>query len=202
MSALSVRQARDIHELARVSPFPVFEDTASRYRTVYCFMVGPPDCPYEGSVFALCVQIPAEFPMKSPSVAFVRGSVPYHSNIHPEGAICLNVLNKKWAPATRLHSLVDVYLPALFSHPEHEDPFNTEASAMALREPHVYEVMARSAAETNCVAHFHPHERPVLDPDVALEWLVTKARAGAGASLRLVAPAPAPAAPGATAAHS
>lgn len=185
MSAQIVRQTRDIQELARVSPFPVFEDTAATYRTVYCFMLGPPDCPYEGSVFALCMQLPREFPMKSPSVAFVKGSVPYHSNIHPDGAICLNVLNKKWAPATRLHSLVEVYLPALFSHPEHDDPFYPDAAALARREPEVYRVMAKSAAETRCVAHFHAHERPVLDHDVAHEWLM--ARTGPGVALRLVA---------------
>jgi ubiquitin-conjugating enzyme E2 H len=88
---------------------------------------GPRDTPYEGATWRVSLQLPPEYPYKSPSVAFVERI--WHANINSSGgAVCLNVLNQAWTATMRLLQLVDTVLPALLAAPNPSDPFNSEAA--------------------------------------------------------------------------
>merc|ERR1740121_614105 len=58
---------------------------------------GPGGSPSEGGVFLLNVVIPAEYPLKPPSITFETPV--YHCNVSDSGKICLDILLDKWSPA-------------------------------------------------------------------------------------------------------
>lgn len=123
-------------------------DEAERYPTLYVTIKGPDDSLYAGSQFTICCILPPEYPMKSPSVAFK--SKIWHPNIEQtSGAICLDVLGKKWSPVIYLRDVFELYIPQLLLHPEPEDPFNAEAARMMLADVAAYNDFVRD----HCAKH-------------------------------------------------
>jgi len=101
-------------------------------------MPGPPDTPYAGGVFLVNCQLPVDYPLDSPSVAFLTKV--WHPNIeHASGAVCANVLNQAWVASLTLRHLFDVYLPQLLAYPNPDDPFNLDAASEMKRDPKAYE---------------------------------------------------------------
>ncbi len=60
-------------------------------------MAGPPDSPFQGGVYFLTIQFPADYPFKPPKVQFTTKI--FHPNINSSGAICLDILKTQWSPA-------------------------------------------------------------------------------------------------------
>lgn len=167
------RQESDLVDLARESPFPVMREVSAPTPTAYCFVEGPEGTPYENTVFAVRICMSSDYPFTSPSIGFCRGSVPFHSNVESRGSICLNTLNKEWAPATRLTTAIAVHITALLVSPNHSDPFNPEAAALAEENIAMYEEKARLQCKTRCVMHWEKGEPALkLDPDLAMSWLI------------------------------
>jgi len=97
--------------------------------TLLCVLNGPPDTPYEGYQWEVCIQLPAEYPFKSPSIGFVDPM--YHPNVDLQsGSICLNVLNQEWTPVYNLVTIMCTLLPQLLTYPNPDDPLNEEAAAL------------------------------------------------------------------------
>ncbi len=122
----------------------------SRFYVTFC---GPEDSLYAGGMWLLHIQLPAEYPYKSPSIGF--GSPIFHPNVDERsGTVCLDVINQAWSPMYDLVNIVDIFLPQLLLYPNASDPLNADAAAMLLRDPISYASRVRE--------HTKKHASPEL----------------------------------------
>lgn len=99
---------------------------------------GPKDTPYSGGVWRLHVELPDNYPYKSPSIGFVNKI--FHPNIDiASGSICLDVINSTWSPLYDLLNIVEWMIPGLLKEPNGSDPLNNEAATLQLRDKKLYE---------------------------------------------------------------
>lgn len=99
---------------------------------------GPKDTPYEKGVWRLHVELPDNYPYKSPSIGFVNKI--YHPNIDAaSGSICLDVINSTWSPLYDLLNIVEWMIPGLLKEPNGSDPLNNEAATLQLKDKDMYE---------------------------------------------------------------
>ncbi|CAR30595.1 E2 ubiquitin-conjugating protein UBC8 [Lachancea thermotolerans CBS 6340] len=103
---------------------------------------GPQGTPYEAGVWRLHVELPDNYPYKSPSIGFVNKI--FHPNIDAaSGSICLDVINSTWSPLYDLINIVEWMIPGLLKEPNGSDPLNNEAATLQLKNKELYEQKIR-----------------------------------------------------------
>jgi len=108
----------------------------------YVRFKGPEETPFAGGTWKIHVEIPDQYPYKSPSIGFVNRI--FHPNIDElSGSVCLDVINQTWSPMYDMINIFEVFLPQLLRYPNPSDPLNGEAAAMLLREPKAYELKVK-----------------------------------------------------------
>ncbi|KAL7753516.1 ubiquitin-conjugating enzyme E2 H [Sorochytrium milnesiophthora] len=104
----------------------------------YVRFKGPEDTPFSTGVWKVHVELPDQYPYKSPSIGFMNKI--FHPNIDERsGSVCLDVINQTWSPMFDMINIFEVFLPQLLRYPNPTDPLNGEAAALLMREPVAYE---------------------------------------------------------------
>jgi len=107
---------------------------------------GPVDSYFNGGCWRVHVELPDQYPYKSPSIGFMNKI--FHPNIDElSGSVCLDVINQTWSPMFDLINVIDVFLPQLLMYPNPTDPLNGEAAAILLRDPSRYRDRVREYIE-------------------------------------------------------
>jgi ubiquitin-conjugating enzyme E2 A len=79
-------------------------------------VIGPPGTPWERGIFRLSLGFPDSYPYNPPTVQFLTPVS--HSNVYPDGLVCLDILQRNWSPLNDATSILISILKA----PEHSDP--------------------------------------------------------------------------------
>lgn len=102
---------------------PLSDDNILQWRAV---LHGPRDTAYEGGQFEVRIDVPEQYPLQPPSMAFVTPVC--HPNVHFEtGEVCLDILKTQWSPAWTLASTC-LAVHVLLSNPEPGSPLNCDAA--------------------------------------------------------------------------
>lgn len=103
----------------------------------YVKFKGPAETPFANGVWKIHVELPEQFPYKSPSIGFMNKI--FHPNIDElSGSVCLDVINQTWSPMFELINIFEIFLPQLLRYPNPADPLNGEAAALLMRDPAQY----------------------------------------------------------------
>lgn len=107
---------------------------------------GPAETPFARGVWKIHVELPEQFPYKSPSIGFMNKI--FHPNIDEmSGSVCLDVINQTWSPMFELINVFEVFLPQLLRYPNPADPLNGEAASLLMRDPKAYAKKVESYVE-------------------------------------------------------
>ncbi|KAF5871531.1 putative ubiquitin-conjugating enzyme protein [Botrytis fragariae] len=108
----------------------------------YVRFKGPAETPFEGGLWKIHVELPDQYPYKSPSIGFVNRI--FHPNIDElSGSVCLDVINQTWSPMFDMINIFEVFLPQLLRYPNPTDPLNGEAAALLMRDSKAYDVKVK-----------------------------------------------------------
>lgn len=134
--------ARHDHKSAYTPDFFTFSPiSASDIFEWQATIKGPPDTPYEGGIFHICISLTGiEHPRRPPRVWF--HTKVYHPNINEGGAICADFLGKMWTTAYTSEEIV-ISLIILLQDPCFEDPLMPEIAKQAKDDPAGFERTAR-----------------------------------------------------------
>eukprot|EP00670_Eutreptiella_braarudii_P008631 CAMPEP_0174307596 /NCGR_PEP_ID=MMETSP0810-20121108/1218_1 /TAXON_ID=73025 ORGANISM="Eutreptiella gymnastica-like, Strain CCMP1594" /NCGR_SAMPLE_ID=MMETSP0810 /ASSEMBLY_ACC=CAM_ASM_000659 /LENGTH=203 /DNA_ID=CAMNT_0015414687 /DNA_START=74 /DNA_END=685 /DNA_ORIENTATION=+ len=130
---------------------------------------GPKDTPYQGGSWQIHVELPDNYPYKSPSIGFANRI--FHPNVDEvSGSVCLDVINQTWSPMYDLLNVFEVFLPQLLSYPNPTDPMNGEAAALMIKDPQHYtercrEYVARFARPEDAKAPVDPENGNAMEEE-------------------------------------
>jgi ubiquitin-conjugating enzyme E2 H len=138
--AASKRREIDFMKLMGSSLRVVPTDSVAEF---YVEFTGPSGTPYEGGVWLVRVELPEQYPFKSPSIGFSNRI--FHPNVdEASGSVCLDVINQTWTPMYDLHNIFEIFLPQLLRYANPTDPLNPEAASFAIRDPTGYAAHVQS----------------------------------------------------------
>tara|TARA_B100000927_G_C16351835_1_gene423588 strand:+ start:48 stop:503 length:456 start_codon:yes stop_codon:yes gene_type:complete len=104
-------------------------------------IMGPSDSPYQGGVFYLEINFPADYPYKPPKIRF--NTKIYHPNINSSGGICLDILKDQWSPALTI-SKVLLSICSLLTDPNPDDPLVPSIAELYIHNREEYAMQARA----------------------------------------------------------
>ena len=105
-----------------------------------CQILGPQDSPYQGGLFLLKFEFPAQYPFKAPKIKFLTKI--YHPSVQLEtGDICQDVFGE-WGPTLNAkHCLTVIY--SMLQSPESDHPLEEEIANQLREKPKEFEKMAK-----------------------------------------------------------
>lgn len=103
-------------------------------------ILGPSASVYEGGIFNLSIEFPANYPFKPPKVRFITKI--YHPNINMSGGICLDILKDQWSPALTIAKVL-ISICSLLDDPNPDDPLVPEIADIYVKNRLQYDLTAR-----------------------------------------------------------
>ncbi|KAK2594175.1 Ubiquitin-conjugating enzyme E2 1 [Conoideocrella luteorostrata] len=111
---------------------------------------GPPDSPYVGGTYMIDIEIPDNYPFKSPTMRF--DTKIWHPNVSSQtGAICLDTLGSGWSPVQTIKTAL-LSIRMLLEAPNPKDPQDAEVAMMLLQKPEQFARVAQDWAVRNAGA--------------------------------------------------
>ena len=105
---------------------------------------GPKDSPYEGGKFKINITIPADYPLRAPTLNFITKI--YHPNVSEKGEVCLEILKSGWTPMQNLEKILEqVYF--LICNPDPLDALNTEIASEMKNNKAAFEEKAKKMTQ-------------------------------------------------------
>lgn len=152
------RMKREMELLSRGGPAPGISawprEEGARLDVLDAEITGAADTPYQGGLFRLELNIPAEYPLKPPRVRFVTPI--YHPNIDSQGRICLDTLNMPpagaWKPSLNISTLLTT-IQALMSSPNPDDGLMLDITEEFRRNPALFRNKARDYTIKHAIAN-------------------------------------------------
>lgn len=127
----------------------LIDDSIQQFHVIF---KGPSDTPYAGGQWRIRVELPDQYPLKSPSIGFVNKI--YHPNIdESSGLVCLDVINQTWSPMFGLLNIFENFLPHLLRYSNPSDPLNTEASHLMTNDLTKYTEMVKEYVKRYALEH-------------------------------------------------
>lgn len=109
-------------------------------------LYGPEDSLYEGYKFKIDINLPRNYPYSPPRVKFITPID--HFNVNTNGDICMDILKDKWSSSQNMKSIL-VSLISLMSHPNLEDPFNSDLADLYRTNEKEYIKKVKSTCKKN-----------------------------------------------------
>lgn len=117
---------------------------------LYIRFEGPENTPYSGGSWRVHVELPDEYPYKSPSICFVDPII--HPNIDEKsGSICLDDITQTWSPIYSLLNVFEILIPVMLSCPNPSDALNEGAAALLMQDPVAYKSMVEKHVAENAM---------------------------------------------------
>ena len=117
-----LKELKDIKEdtLEYVNAGPYYPDDMFRWQAT---ITGPPGTLYQGGLFFLDINFPANYPIKQATFKFVTKI--FHPNVFPNGNICMQIHGNQ---RTLTISKLLLSICSLLDDPNTDDPANPEAA--------------------------------------------------------------------------
>jgi len=103
-------------------------------------ILGPEGSPYEGGIFYLQIQFPADYPFKPPKITFLTKI--YHCNINSSGNICLDILKDQWSPALTINKVL-LSICSLMDDQNPDDPLMIDIANLFINNKEEFINMAK-----------------------------------------------------------
>jgi len=91
------------------------------------YMRGPEGTAYEGCVYAISIQIPADYPHRPPTIMFLNQC--WHPNIGVNGHVCVDILQREWSPTLSVIKILQS-VQSMLDDPDPSSPLNSSAAEM------------------------------------------------------------------------
>ena len=142
MSSVAKRIQKEVREMAQQPPSncsagPITEQDIYSWQAT---IIGPADSPYQGGIFNLKIDFPADYPFKAPKVKFVTRI--YHCNINSSGGICLDILKDQWSPALTVGKVL-LSICSLMDDANPNDPLVPEIALLLRQNKSLHDETAR-----------------------------------------------------------
>lgn len=148
MSLSSKRKIKDIQSLKETNQIE-FENE-DNFNIFFVILCGPDCYPWKNGKWKIRIELPEQYPYKSPSVGFVTKI--WHPNVcYNSGTVCLDVLNTEWSPIFNLDCIINKYLPLLLQDPNPKDPLNHEAAKQFLENKDIYNNTVINKIKNHCI---------------------------------------------------
>lgn len=139
----------------------LIDDSIQQFHVIF---MGPKDTPYTGGMWKIRVELPDQYPIKSPSIGFVNKI--YHPNIdETSGSVCLDVINQTWSPMFGLLNIFENFLPHLLRYANPSDPLNTEASNLMTKDEARYTEVVKRYVQQYALEALVNHEGDLLEEE-------------------------------------